>query len=411
MTLGPPSAEDVLREALAWAIERDVTADGVHVSDPAFAGSDTLATARALAATLEHVGPFDLVLVGRNSVDADTGQVGPELAELLDLPFLTGIRHLNVDAATGIVNARCEHDDGWVQAETDLPAVLSTAERLIDPCKVDPPGREAVPASHLRTLRADELGAGPWGQAGSPTTVGAVRVHEVTRQCAVMSGSVDEQVRAAVDLLESRGALEHESALDAVADVLPCARAVSGSAIAVVVEPDRPLDTRELLGAAALLAAEIDGHCVAVTFAPDEPTRLAAWGADAVVQVDGATVEDDAARALGDWVVDTQPWAVLAPSTAWGREVASRAAARAGCRAHRRRGRPRGRRRPLAPRGMEARVRRSARRCGRGQFTGADGDRARRRAPGPVAPRRVVARGDDHHRSAARPRPGPRPHP
>src|SRR3954454_11214647 len=199
VTLGPPSAEDVLREALAWAIERHVNAEGVLVSDPAFAGSDTLATARALAAALEHVGPFDLVLVGRNSVDADTGQVGPELAELLDLPFLTGIRHLNVDATTGIVNARCEHDDGWVQAETDLPTVLSTAERLIDPCKVDPPGREAVPASLLRTLRADELGAGPWGQAGSPTTVGAVGVHEVTRQCAVMSGSVDEQVRAAVD--------------------------------------------------------------------------------------------------------------------------------------------------------------------------------------------------------------------
>src|SRR3954452_9094117 len=111
VTLGPPSAEDVLREALAWALERDVTADGVLVSDPAFAGSDTLATARALAAALEHVGPFDLVLVGRNSVDADTGQVGPELAELLDLPFLTGIRHLAVDPATGVVNARCEHDD------------------------------------------------------------------------------------------------------------------------------------------------------------------------------------------------------------------------------------------------------------------------------------------------------------
>jgi electron transfer flavoprotein alpha subunit len=182
VTLGPPSAEDVLREALAWAIERHVNAEGVLVSDPAFAGSDTLATARALAAALEHVGPFDLVLVGRNSVDADTGQVGPELAELLDLPFLTGIRHLNVDAATRVVSARCEHDDGWVQAETDLPAILSTAERLIDPCKVDPPGREAVPASLLRTVRAGELGTGPWGQTGSPTTVGSFIFKYVTRE-------------------------------------------------------------------------------------------------------------------------------------------------------------------------------------------------------------------------------------
>ena len=60
---------------------------GILVSDPDFAGSDTLATARALAKVLELEGPFDVILVGKNAVDADTGQVGPELAELLGLPF------------------------------------------------------------------------------------------------------------------------------------------------------------------------------------------------------------------------------------------------------------------------------------------------------------------------------------
>jgi electron transfer flavoprotein alpha subunit len=329
ITLGPPSAEDVLREALAWAIDRDVTAQGVLVSDPAFAGSDTLATARALASAIKHVGPYDLILVGRNSVDADTGQVGPELAELLDLPFLTGVRYLSVEPTTGVVNARCEHDDGWMQAETTLPAVLSTAERLIDGCKVDRPGRDAVPPELLRTVRAEELGAGPWGQAGSPTTVGAVRLHAVTRDCVVLSGSITEQVRGAVESLDVRHALERESVLNPGSDKVPPARAARGPAIAVAVEPDRSLDTRELLGTAARLAADIDGHAVAVTFAPDNPARLGAWGADAIVEVGGALVEDDAAGALSDWVVAAQPWAVLAPSTAWGREVASRAAARA----------------------------------------------------------------------------------
>ena len=113
-------------------------------TDAAFAGSDTLATAKALAAALTLEGPFDLVLTGRNSVDADTGQVGPEVAELLDLPFLTGVRHLRVSAGN-LVDARCEHDDGWLQAEVELPAVLSCAERLCEPAKVDPPGRAAVP--------------------------------------------------------------------------------------------------------------------------------------------------------------------------------------------------------------------------------------------------------------------------
>ncbi|MHB8463513.1 MAG: FAD-binding protein [Acidimicrobiales bacterium] len=330
VTLGPPSAEDVLREALAWAIARDVTADGVLVTDAVFAGSDTLATARALAATLHHVGPFDLVLVGRNSVDSDTGQVGPELAELLDVPFLTGVRHLNIDPTTGVVHARCEHDDGWVQAETTLPSVLSTAERLIEPCKVDRAGRDLVPAALLRCVRAEELGQGPWGQAGSPTTVGAVRLHKVTRDRALPSGTLVDRIRTAVDLLDAREALEHESGLGMVSDIVPAARDLRGPAIAVIAEPDRPTGSRELLGAAALLASEIDGHVVAVTFAAEEPGRLGGWGADAVVHFDGALVQDDAARALGDWVVDQQPWAVLGPRTTWGREVASRAAARAG---------------------------------------------------------------------------------
>src|SRR3954467_14423937 len=88
-TLGPPPAEDVLREAIAWGAD-----DGVLITDAAFAGSDTLATAKALAAALEREGPFDLVLAGRNSVDADTGQVGPEVAELLDLPFVTSVKQL-----------------------------------------------------------------------------------------------------------------------------------------------------------------------------------------------------------------------------------------------------------------------------------------------------------------------------
>jgi len=332
VTLGPPPAEDVLREALAWAIERDVTARGLHVSDPAFAGSDTLATARALAAAIEHAGPFDLVLAGRNSVDADTGQVGPELAELLDLPFLTGVRHLQIDLAPvsgGVAHARCEHDDGWVQVEVALPAVLSTAERLIDPCKVDPPGRAAVPAELIEVVDAATLGPGPWGQDGSPTWVGEVKVHEVSRDAVVLSGTVAEQVARAIELLIGRGALadDDESANEAF---VPPVRPNTGPVVAVVAEPHREHDTRELLGAAASLAVSTGGYAVAVVFGADDDATLSTWGADTVVRVDGADTEEDAAAVLGAWCDEVTPWAVLAPSTAWGREVASRVAAHLG---------------------------------------------------------------------------------
>ena len=367
VTLGPPSAEDALREAIAWGLDRGVEADGVLITDPAFAGSDTLATARALAAALGLTGPFDLILSGRNSVDADTGQVPPELADLLDLPFLTGVRTLHLDGRR--LSARCEHDDGWVDAEVDLPALLSCAERLIQPCKVDTAGRAAVGAGRIRRLAAADLGPGPWGQAGSPTRVGAVRVHEVSREGIVLAGALDDQIRRAVDVLIRRGALAGQAdGAGRRGTALPRRGHRTGPAVAVVLESDRPHVTQELLSAAAGLAEAIDGHVVALAEPADaDAARLGAWGADEVVvlaadtaeapavTVTGATVAggtvtggtaggravaggtgglplvaEDVAAAVARWAEQAGPWAVLAPSTAWGREVAGRAAARLG---------------------------------------------------------------------------------
>jgi electron transfer flavoprotein alpha subunit len=334
-TLGPPTAEDVLREAIAWGAENAVSVDGVLVTDPAFAGSDTLATARALAAAIEHEGPFDLVLAGRNSVDADTGQVGPELAELLDLPFATGVRNLSMQGQT--LHLRCEHDDGWAQLEVDLPLVASCAERLIDPCKVPAAGRATVDAGLIRTLTTADLrggtwGEGPWGAGGSPTRVGPVRVHEVARARLVLTGSIDEQVREAVGHLLARDALTEPVEDAAAIERVPEARPGDGPVIGVVIEPDRPHLGRELLGAAAGLAAEIGGSVTAITLEAPHPAVLGSWGADEVVAVDGLAelglVEEDAARIVAEWADDADAWAVLAPSTAWGREVASRAAVR-----------------------------------------------------------------------------------
>jgi electron transfer flavoprotein alpha subunit len=326
-TLGPPSADDVLREAIAWGLEAAVETRGVLITDPAFAGSDTLATARALAAALGREGPFDLVLTGRNSVDADTGQVGPELAELLDLPFATGVRHLSMKGDT--LHLRCEHDDGWVQLEVDLPLVASCAERLIDPCKVAPEARARIDGERIRVLTTADLGPGPWGDAGSPTAVGDVRVHRVQRARHRCTGTAAEQVREAVGLLMERGSLDEPEEDPAAIGRVPDTRD-DGRAIGVVVEPERSHLTRELLGAAALLAAAGGRRVVALTLEEPRPAVLGSWGADEVVAVEGDLVEEDIARVVATWAADESAWAVLAPSTAWGREVAGRAAARLG---------------------------------------------------------------------------------
>ncbi len=323
-TLGPPAAEESLREAIAWGQGRGVEIDGILITDPAFAGSDTLATALALAAALGLGDPFDLVLVGRNSVDADTGQVGPELAELLDLPFVTGARHLAL--AEGVLDIRAEYDDGWAQLRVALPAVVSTAERLIDPCKVEPPGRAAVSADRIRRVAAAELGPGPWGSEASPTWVGETRHIGSTRLGRRdPRATVDEQIATAVAVLIERGALDpsHDNDLDR-GDVLGVAP-IEEPEIGVVVEPDRPQLTRELLG----VARDLGASPVAILTEEVDVDELGAWGADSVIRLDGLELanEEDTAAGISTWALALDPWAILAPSTAWGREVAGRVAA------------------------------------------------------------------------------------
>ena len=326
VTLGPESAEDVLREAVAWGADA-----GLHACDPAFAGSDTLATARALAAVLRAAGPFDLVLLGRNSIDGETGQVGPELAELLDLPFAAGVRRL--EDRGPVWRLELEHDDGMQEVELALPAVLSVAERLCDPCKVDPAGRAAVAQDRLTRMEAGRLGPGPWGDAGSPTAVGATRTLEHERALLVLDGPLEAQVAEAVGLLAARGALAARP--DPAAPPRGDGRTAGTGAsrvIAVLAEPGRPRPTEELLGAATRLARDVDAVVHALCPGPVDAAALAAAGADVVVVLDSpaAAVAEDVADALTAYVGETAPWAVLAPSTAFGREVAGRAAAATG---------------------------------------------------------------------------------
>ena len=188
-----------------------------------------------------------------------------------------------------------------------LPAVLSAAERLIDPCKIKDPAMWAAP-----TWRPDpagqptDLGPGPWGQDASRTWVGEVRTEEVDRAHIVLEGDLDEQVDQLVAILADRGALEPGSPSAVRAEVVP-APAGGDQAVTVVIEPGRDRQARELLGGAARLASDLGGQVVAL--APDlGDDDLTAWGADEIVRaraggVPTATVtpsarEEDVARAV-----------------------------------------------------------------------------------------------------------------
>lgn len=326
-TLGPPAADDALREAVAWGTARGVDIRGVLVTDQAFAGSDTIATARALAAALRHEGSFDLVLTGRNSLDADTGQVPPQLAELLGLPFAAGAKELLLSGE--VLSLGCEHDDSWLELEVQLPAVVSCAERLCDPAKVPPERRAKVPGALLTRLTADDLGPGPWGAAGSLTTVGACREMAVSRlRRRSPEAPLAIQVKETVRFLLDRDVLGEDTRTAPLAPV-PLTDG-PGPVVAVIAEPGDDILVRELCGLAARLAAAVRGSTVLI--APDEiPAEQAgAWGADLLVRVSGWAVEEDIARAVTTWAGSVQPWGILAGSTAYGREIASRVAAALG---------------------------------------------------------------------------------
>ncbi len=332
-TLGPPSAQDALREAVAWGLDRNVATDAVLVTDPAFAGSDTLATARALAAALTQDGPFDLLLCGKSSVDADTGQVPPQIAELLDLPFATAVKELTLDGRR--LRLGCELDDQWMDCEIMLPAVLSCAERLCEPSKVPPSGRALVPAERIRFVGAEALGSGPRGQAGSPTRVGRTRSLAVDRERCVEGGlPLAEQVRRAVRAIARKGGFD--TAEQAVEPKLVRSPRGPGGVVAVLAEPGRDKLLRELLGAAGLLAGEINGSTAVLLPGSMgassaelvvDAEYLATYGADHIVHLAEAAVEEDVAAGLATWAASRSPWAILAPGTSAGREIASRVAA------------------------------------------------------------------------------------
>ncbi len=298
LTLGPASAEDVLREAIAWG-----AGAGIHLSDPAFAGSDTLATARTLAAALRVTGPYDLVLLGRNSLDGETGQVGPELAQLLDLPFASGVRAL-VDLGDRL-RLELEHDDGTQEVEIQLPAVLSVAERLCDPCKVDPEGRAAVPASRLRRLGPADLGPGRGATAGSPTIVGEVHPMEHDRALVVLDGPVDEQVEAAVRLLDLRGALDPGTAVAGSAPEPGRRREDRGApSYAVLDEPGRGEVAVELVAPRRASARRPARRCICCgrSGPASAGDATAPGGTDLVVELAGSVVPEDVADALTAYV-------------------------------------------------------------------------------------------------------------
>lgn len=126
LTMGPPQAKNALKEALAMGAD-----DAILLTDRAFAGSDTWATATILSAALRKIEDYDIIFCGRQAIDGDTAQVGPEIAEFLDLPQITYVSNLEINENKVIAQRATE--DGHFLIESSTPVVLTAIKELNSP--------------------------------------------------------------------------------------------------------------------------------------------------------------------------------------------------------------------------------------------------------------------------------------
>ena len=339
LTMGPPQARSVLVESLGLGADR-----GALLTDPSLAGSDTLATARALSAAIRKLEP-DLVMCGKFTIDSETSQVPSEVAELLGWPQVTSIRAMRATDSADVVWVDRETDEGYEQYEVSTPALLSVTELVITPRRPSPEELEAAEKKPIEEWSATDAGIDPSsvGVAGSPTRVAELRSAGLERSGTVLdAGDSDGAARQLAEYLLSngvfdakRGSADLESRRSSPQDPDPT------NAIWIVAEllgdALRPV-TFELLGKAQELADHTGGEVAALLVGGPDARRhvgtLGAHGADTVyVATDDSLVSYDTARyagVLASAITQHRPYAVLLPSTTNGRDWAPRVAARLG---------------------------------------------------------------------------------
>ncbi|KJR96518.1 MAG: electron transfer flavoprotein subunit beta [Desulfobulbaceae bacterium BRH_c16a] len=197
LTMGPPQAEEMLRQAISCGAD-----SAVLVSDRAFAGADTWATAYTLEHALKTIGDFDLILCGKQAIDGDTAQVGPGLATRLGIPYLTCVQKIRESSASGLVAERMM-DDGYDLVALEYPALLTVVKDINEPRVPSIKGKMKAKKAEIVRLSAADIKADPAciGLPGSPTKVVNVFPPPARGERSVLQGTLDEQIDQLVEKL------------------------------------------------------------------------------------------------------------------------------------------------------------------------------------------------------------------
>jgi electron transfer flavoprotein alpha subunit len=340
LSMGPPTAEATLREAVSLGASR-----AFLLCDRMLAGSDTWATANALAAAIGRL-EADLVLCGISAIDGETGQVGPEVATRLGWPQATGCESLERDGSA--VVARRIVEGGFERLRVPLPAVVTVAETGFSPRYPSVMGRRRATAATIERLGADELGldASTVGLGASPTKVAQMRAAPLPERSCQFVGAGGLTYDGLARALDDLGALA-----DSV-DIAPVGEGSEPSPVEaleafpgdpnvwVVCELHDGLPARvslELLSKATALAPALGGGVAAIVAGSDlapAVDEVVRHGADVVIVADDEALvpyrAEPHARVLTGLLAARRPAAVLFGATTTGRDLAPRVAAELG---------------------------------------------------------------------------------
>jgi len=201
LSMGPPQAEAMLREAISLGAD-----EAILLSDRAFAGADTLATSYTLSRAMDRLGGYDLIVCGRQTIDGDTGQVGPELAEWLDVPFVAYVSKVE-EAENGLMRVERMVEDGHEMVEMPLPGIITVVKEINVPRLPSLRGMARAKKAEIPVWTAADLGADEdmVGLAGSATAVVKVFFPQRIHEGEMLDGDPESQVNALLGRLREAG--------------------------------------------------------------------------------------------------------------------------------------------------------------------------------------------------------------
>jgi len=201
ITMGPPQAADALREAISLGAD-----DAALISDRAFAGSDTLATSYTLSCAIRKLGDYDLIICGKQAADGDTAQVGPGIAEWLNIPFVAFVGKID-EVAEGRMFVERLMDDGHEVLTCPLPALISVVKEINEPRMPSLKGKMRAKSSQIPTWGAKDLAAEAEliGFTGSPTKVHKIFVPQHHKAGEVWHGEPADLAAKLVHSLKAEG--------------------------------------------------------------------------------------------------------------------------------------------------------------------------------------------------------------